>query len=456
MENILQTASAICNISNIAEYHNGETYSNEMGVEYLNQTPDVSATSIPSPGLVDMSDYFEDISVDKTDTPIKTKASDSFSDSGIFDSSLSTSLDSKYQDLNTTNLQQEKSSIEFSSNLDSCLHSSTSNIENLSNVNTDVVHNESSQNSNNLSQEIKHTRPELSFVEMIAQCMLSSPKDKVALSDIYDHILKQYPYFETAPPAWRISVRHHLSTCDGFVKVGRVPLSRGFWWAVHPLCVDDFKNGIIERSMIRKRIGNLQPSKRVRKLKNTHKSQNKLMVDQSKPSNCSTDSTVTEQQMKNGMYPSICPKATSQLKNHNEVKDLLNVNEHDMYDSLAYQRLHGLATEHQQTHLSSTPVRTSQQSHLHQYHNNSSYYQQLTHYPYYQYPVDYSMSPDTFNHELAAQQYKDYYTAYYNNVQSNYPYYHPSSYANNLEHNGAQYSAMRKDRSYSNTRYSPY
>ena len=107
--------------------------------------------------------------------------------------------------------------------------------------------------------EQQQKRPDFSFVEMIAQCILASLKDKVALSDIYEFILKQYPYFEDAPAAWRISVRHHLSTCEGFVKVGRVPLSRGFWWAIHPACMEDFQKGIIERKVIRKRLGNIKP-----------------------------------------------------------------------------------------------------------------------------------------------------------------------------------------------------
>ena len=108
-------------------------------------------------------------------------------------------------------------------------------------------------------------RPDLSYVEMIAKCLVTSARGKVTLSEIYDYILAKYPYFETAPPAWRISVRHHLSTCEGFVKVGRVPLSRGFYWAAHPNCKQDFIDGIIEKKIMRKKIGNVKPKKRERK-----------------------------------------------------------------------------------------------------------------------------------------------------------------------------------------------
>ena len=108
-------------------------------------------------------------------------------------------------------------------------------------------------------------RPDVSYVEMIAKCLVTSARGKVTLSEIYDYILAKYPYFETAPPAWRISVRHHLSTCEGFVKVGRVPLSRGFYWAAHPNCKLDFIDGIIEKKIMRKKIGNIKPKKRERK-----------------------------------------------------------------------------------------------------------------------------------------------------------------------------------------------
>ena len=107
-------------------------------------------------------------------------------------------------------------------------------------------------------------RPEVSYVEMIAKCIVASPKEKVTLSEIYDYILQVYPYFETAPACWRISVRHHLSTCDGFIKVGRVPLSRGFYWAAHPKCKQDFIDGLIEKKLMRKRIGSVS-TKRKRK-----------------------------------------------------------------------------------------------------------------------------------------------------------------------------------------------
>ena len=100
-------------------------------------------------------------------------------------------------------------------------------------------------------------RPEVSYVEMIAKCIVASPKEKVTLSEIYDYILQVYPYFETAPACWRISVRHHLSTCDGFIKVGRVPLSRGFYWAAHPTCKQDFIDGLIDKKLMRKRIGSV-------------------------------------------------------------------------------------------------------------------------------------------------------------------------------------------------------
>ena len=196
------------------------------------------------------------------------------------------------------------------------------------------INNSSSDCSSNLvtspTDGKQHKRPDFSFVEMIAQCMLAAPKDKVALSEIYDYILKQYPYFEDAPPAWRISVRHHLSTCEGFEKVGRVPLSRGFWWAAHPACKEDFQKGIIERKLIRKRLGNIKPKKRVRKpvTKKVIESQSEASYD---------INTLPKQQFQQSINQSAV--------------------EQSPVNSSAYSRLHDLSGDGGKEKLSSTPVR---------------------------------------------------------------------------------------------------
>ena len=90
-------------------------------------------------------------------------------------------------------------------------------------------------------------KPDMSYVELVAHAILSVPDNKVLLADIYDWILNSYPYFKTAKKSWKSSVRHHLSVSECFVKGRRAPNGRGFYWSIHPACLDKFKAGDFSR-----------------------------------------------------------------------------------------------------------------------------------------------------------------------------------------------------------------
>ena len=196
---------------------------------------------------------------------ISNMLTEQLSDSGIHSPlTISSEVTQFLEGLSSPDSELSKSNSLSDSGL--CLVTETANNE--SNISQD--HTKCTGDTNSISSPLvpelsTAKRPEESYVEMIAKCLVSSARGKVTLSEIYDYILARYPYFETAPPAWRISVRHHLSTCEGFIKVGRVPLSRGFYWAAHPNCKQDFIEGIFEKKIMRKKIGNIKPKKRERK-----------------------------------------------------------------------------------------------------------------------------------------------------------------------------------------------
>ena len=97
-------------------------------------------------------------------------------------------------------------------------------------------------------------KPVESYVAMVAKALLSVPSRQLVLKDIYDWLLDQYPYFRSAKCAWRSSVRHALSTNECFMKSGRSPNGRGFMWAIHPLCLEDFIQGDFNRRQARRRV----------------------------------------------------------------------------------------------------------------------------------------------------------------------------------------------------------
>lgn len=97
-------------------------------------------------------------------------------------------------------------------------------------------------------------KPQHSYIGLIAMAILSSPESKLVLSDIYQHILDNYPYFRTRGPGWRNSIRHNLSLNDCFIKAGRSANGKGHYWAVHPANVDDFRKGDFRRRKAQRKV----------------------------------------------------------------------------------------------------------------------------------------------------------------------------------------------------------
>lgn len=96
-------------------------------------------------------------------------------------------------------------------------------------------------------------KPTQSYIGLIGKAILSSPQQKLVLSDIYNYILTHYPYFRNKGPGWRNSVRHNLSLNDCFVKLGRSPNGKGHFWAINPINYDDFSRGDYKRKRVPRR-----------------------------------------------------------------------------------------------------------------------------------------------------------------------------------------------------------
>lgn len=97
-------------------------------------------------------------------------------------------------------------------------------------------------------------KPQHSYIGLIAMAILSAPETKLVLSDIYQYILDNYPYFRTRGPGWRNSIRHNLSLNDCFVKAGRSANGKGHYWAIHPANLDDFKKGDFRRRKAQRKV----------------------------------------------------------------------------------------------------------------------------------------------------------------------------------------------------------
>ena len=91
-----------------------------------------------------------------------------------------------------------------------------------------------------IGDDRRHVEP---YMEMIAKAIMMSSTQKLLLSHIYLFIEHKYPDFTASKGAWKNSVRHNLSVNECFMKAGRAPNGRGYYWKIHPACMNNFKNG---------------------------------------------------------------------------------------------------------------------------------------------------------------------------------------------------------------------
>ena len=109
----------------------------------------------------------------------------------------------------------------------------------------------------NKKKSDKQKKPAETYVSMIAKAMLANGLQRMSLTDLYTKIEELFPYYKTSTITWRNAVRHNLSINECFVKAGRADSGRGFYWTIHPSCVEVFKNGKYKRREARRRVQNL-------------------------------------------------------------------------------------------------------------------------------------------------------------------------------------------------------
>lgn len=88
-----------------------------------------------------------------------------------------------------------------------------------------------------LPQKHVNSKPPYSFSCLIFMAVENSPKKMLPVKDIYNWILKQFPYFQNAPTGWKNSVRHNLSLNKCFKKVEKdkgQSIGKGSLWCIDP------------------------------------------------------------------------------------------------------------------------------------------------------------------------------------------------------------------------------
>ena len=111
---------------------------------------------------------------------------------------------------------------------------------------------------------VHNTKPKMSYIQLIAEALLTSPDRMLALKDIYTVINKKHPYYsldETfGKVQWQNCIRHNLTLHKGFIKmdnlVNKDPMikgaPRGALWRL----ATGAEEGIFKRMAFEPRVNN--------------------------------------------------------------------------------------------------------------------------------------------------------------------------------------------------------
>ncbi|XP_073505270.1 forkhead box protein I1c-like [Phyllobates terribilis] len=97
-------------------------------------------------------------------------------------------------------------------------------------------------------------RPPYSYSALIAMAIQNTPKKKLTLSQIYQYVEDNFPFYKKKNPGWKNSIRHNLSLNDCFKKVQRDEddPGKGNYWTLDPNCEKMFDNGNFRRKRKRR------------------------------------------------------------------------------------------------------------------------------------------------------------------------------------------------------------
>ncbi|XP_022081651.1 forkhead box protein O3-like [Acanthaster planci] len=79
----------------------------------------------------------------------------------------------------------------------------------------------------------------LSYADLITKAIQSAPEQRLTLSQIYDWMVKNVPFFKdkgdsNSSAGWKNSIRHNLSLHSRFVRVQNEGTGKSSWWMINP------------------------------------------------------------------------------------------------------------------------------------------------------------------------------------------------------------------------------
>ncbi|CAF1298361.1 unnamed protein product [Adineta steineri] len=138
-----------------------------------------------------------------------------------------------------------------------------------------------------------HTKPPYSYVTLIRQAILGASMQRMTLNEIYQWILDTYPYFRTASPKWKNSIRHNLSLNKCFKRLQRSSNDpgKGSYWAV-----DESNDDYYQSNSRRRKFNPMESALPILPSSPNHRNQQStIFYSNNNPMFCSDVSSVGEQ-----------------------------------------------------------------------------------------------------------------------------------------------------------------
>lgn len=93
---------------------------------------------------------------------------------------------------------------------------------------SDLTNYLTTRQANNMFQ----SKPPYSYATLISIAILQSKEGKLTLSQIYNWITRNFPFYKMKDASWQNSIRHNLSLNHAFLKTSRSNDGKGHYWEV--------------------------------------------------------------------------------------------------------------------------------------------------------------------------------------------------------------------------------